>query len=100
MGFPGTLEDLHAGKYLPMLEDSELSRITYNEMKTLMAAVCAQLEELLKLRDEIPINKSCRSSPTHFVLRQMGTIDSNAEVFTSEHLNGRCAKLIQIWQAA
>ena len=48
----GPLEDLHAGKYSPVLEDPTVSRITDDEMKTLMVSACRQLEELLKLRDE------------------------------------------------
>ena len=50
----GPLEDLHAGKYSPALEDPAVSRITDDEMKTLLVSACRQLEELLKLKDEDP----------------------------------------------
>ena len=50
----GPLEDLHAGKYSPMLEDPELSRITDEEMKTIMINASAKLAELLALRDDDP----------------------------------------------
>lgn len=48
------LEDLHAGKYSPLLEDPTLSRITDEEMKTLMIAASNKLAELLILRDTDP----------------------------------------------
>ena len=47
-------EDLHAGKYSPTLEDPELSRITDEEMKTIMINASAKLAELLALRDDDP----------------------------------------------
>ena len=50
----GPIEDLHAGKYSPLLEDSSLSRITDEEMKTLMIAASTKLAELLDLRDNDP----------------------------------------------
>jgi hypothetical protein len=50
----GPIEDLHAGKYSPLLEDPDLSRITDEEMKTLMIAASAKLAELLALRDNDP----------------------------------------------
>jgi len=50
----GPIEDLHAGKYSPLLEDPELSRITDDEMKKLMIAASAKLAELLELRDSDP----------------------------------------------
>ena len=50
----GPIEDLHAGKYSPLLEDPELSRITDEEMKTLMIDASAKLAELLALRDNDP----------------------------------------------
>ena len=48
------LEDLHAGKYSPLLEDPALSRITDEEMKTLMIAASSKLAELLSQRDTDP----------------------------------------------
>ena len=48
------LEDLHAGRYSPLLEDPALSRITDEEMKTLMIAASSKLAELLNLRDTDP----------------------------------------------
>ena len=50
----GPIEDLHAGKNSPLLEDKTLSRITDAEMKTLMIAASRKLAELLTLRDEDP----------------------------------------------
>ena len=50
----GPIEDLHAGKYSPLLEDVNLSRITDEEMKTLMIAASTKLAELLDLRDNDP----------------------------------------------
>ena len=50
----GPIEDLHAGKYSPLLEDPELSRITDEEMKKLMIAASAKLAELLETRDSDP----------------------------------------------
>ena len=50
----GPIEDLHAGKCSPLLEDKALSRITDAEMKTLMIAVSTKLADLLALRDEDP----------------------------------------------
>ena len=50
----GPIEDLHAGKYSPLLEDSSLSRITDEEMKTLMIAASTKLAELLDQRDNDP----------------------------------------------
>jgi len=50
----GPIEDLHAGKYSPMLEAPELSRITDEEMKTIMINASAKLAELLALRDDDP----------------------------------------------
>jgi len=48
----GPIEVLHAGKYSPMLEAPELSRITDEEMKTIMINASAKLAELLALRDD------------------------------------------------
>jgi hypothetical protein len=50
----GPIEDLHAGKDSPLLEDKALSRITDAEMKTLMIAASSKLAELLALRDDDP----------------------------------------------
>ncbi len=50
----GPIEDLHAGKYSPLLENQDLSRITDQEMKTLMIDASAKLAELLALRDSDP----------------------------------------------
>jgi len=50
----GPIEDLHAGKYSPLLEDPGLSRITDEEMKKLMIAASTKLAELLELRDSDP----------------------------------------------
>jgi hypothetical protein len=50
----GPLEDLHAGKYSPLLEDPDLSRISDAEMKTLMLNACCQLAKLLELKATKP----------------------------------------------
>jgi len=50
----GPIEDLHAGKCSPLLDDPSLSRITDEEMKALMIAASARLAELLALRDSDP----------------------------------------------
>lgn len=50
----GPIEDLHAGKYSPLLEDPQLSRITDEEMKTVMIDASTKLAELLALRDSDP----------------------------------------------
>jgi hypothetical protein len=50
----GPIEDLHAGKHSPLLEDPDLSRITDEEMKKLMIAASTRLAELLALRDSDP----------------------------------------------
>lgn len=50
----GPLENLHAGKYSPLLEDSSLSRITDAEMKALMINACRQLTKLLELKASNP----------------------------------------------
>ena len=52
----GPVEDLHAGKYSPLLEDDSLSRISDAEMKTLMLYACRQLAELLQLKHDDPDN--------------------------------------------
>jgi hypothetical protein len=50
----GPLEDLHAGRYSPLLEDSNLSRITNDEMKALMLNACRKMAELLELKARDP----------------------------------------------
>src|SRR5438876_306377 len=50
----GPLEDLHAGKHSPLLEDESLSRITDEEMKTLIINACRKVEELLRLKESNP----------------------------------------------
>ena len=50
----GFLEQLHAGKNSPLLDDATLSRITNTEMKTLMIEASERLEFLLRLRDTDP----------------------------------------------
>lgn len=50
----GPLEDLHAGKHSPLLEDKQYSRITEEEMKTLMLSACDQVERLLQLKQDNP----------------------------------------------
>src|SRR5438552_14853004 len=46
----GPLEDLHAGKHSALLDNPSLSRITDDEMKTLMISACRQLAKLLELK--------------------------------------------------
>lgn len=50
----GPIEDLHAGKHSPLLEDPGLSRITDEEMKKIMIAASAKLAELLTMRESDP----------------------------------------------
>jgi hypothetical protein len=50
----GPIEDLHAGKYSELLSDAALSRITDEEMKTLMINACQKMEELLRLKEANP----------------------------------------------
>jgi len=50
----GPIEDLHAGKWSALLEDKTLSRITDEEMKTIMIAATEVLAKLLRLRAEDP----------------------------------------------
>src|SRR5262245_30380915 len=50
----GPLEDLHAGQHSALLEDPALSRITDDEMKTLMLSACRQLAQLLELKETDP----------------------------------------------
>jgi len=50
----GPIENLHAGKYSPLLEDPSLSRITDAEMKQIMLNATETLARLLTLREEDP----------------------------------------------
>jgi len=50
----GPLEDLHAGKASPLLEEPELSRITDDEMRALMLNASRQLAKLLELKLKNP----------------------------------------------
>jgi hypothetical protein len=50
----GPLEDLHAGKQSPLLEDPTLSRITDEEMKRLMINASATLAKALALKESDP----------------------------------------------
>src|SRR5436309_12997002 len=47
----GPLEDLHAGKYSELLSDNSYSRITDDEMKSLMMNACQMMEKLLRLKE-------------------------------------------------
>ncbi|MCH7725095.1 MAG: hypothetical protein IH991_01245 [Planctomycetes bacterium] len=51
----GSLEDLHAGKRSPLLDDPALSRITDEEMKDLMMNACRQLAKFLELKAADPV---------------------------------------------
>jgi len=46
------LEDLHAGKPSPLLEQPGLSTISDEEMRKLMTEASAKLEEMLRLKRE------------------------------------------------
>ena len=50
----GPIEDLHAGKPSELLSDPELSRITDDEMKTIMVNACEQVAKLLELKENDP----------------------------------------------
>lgn len=50
----GPIEDLHAGRYSTLLEDHSLSRMTDDEMKTLMIHATDILAKMLRFRDEKP----------------------------------------------
>jgi hypothetical protein len=47
----GPIEDLHAGKQSELLSNPELSRITDDEMKTLMINACEHVAKLLVLKE-------------------------------------------------
>jgi hypothetical protein len=50
----GPIENLHAGKHSELLTDQSLSRITNEEMKTIMISACRKVEELLLLKQNDP----------------------------------------------
>jgi hypothetical protein len=50
----GPIENLHAGKYSPLIDDPDLCRITNDEMKELMIAASEKLAAILRLRDSDP----------------------------------------------
>ena len=50
----GPIEDLHAGKSSELLSDPELSRITDDEMKTIMVNACEQVVKLLEQKEADP----------------------------------------------
>jgi hypothetical protein len=50
----GFLEELHAGRDSPLLDDPRLSRITDDEMKRLMIEACEKLAEMLRLKENDP----------------------------------------------
>ena len=50
----GFLEDLHAGKDSPLLDDPGLSRITDDEMRRLMLEASKKLAEMLRMKRDNP----------------------------------------------
>jgi hypothetical protein len=50
----GPIEDLHAGKPSELLENSELSRITEDEMKKIVINACQCVEKLLREKQDDP----------------------------------------------
>ena len=50
----GPIEDLHAGKSSELLSNPELSRITDEEMKTVMVNACEHVAKLLELKETDP----------------------------------------------
>ena len=50
----GFLEDLHAGKDSPILDDQEHSRITNDEMRKLMIEASERVAELLRMKQDEP----------------------------------------------
>lgn len=50
----GPIEDLHAGMESSLLGDPSLSRITDDEMKTIMLEACRSLERLLREKQDDP----------------------------------------------
>jgi hypothetical protein len=50
----GFIEELHAGKHSPLLEEPGYSRITDSEMRRLMIEASAKLAQMLKLKESDP----------------------------------------------
>ena len=50
----GFIEELHAGKHSPLLEEPGYSRITDSEMRRLMIEASTKLAEMLKLKEGDP----------------------------------------------
>ena len=50
----GPIENLHAGKYSPLLEDDALSRLTDADIKAIMVYATKMVTFMLWLRDEAP----------------------------------------------
>jgi len=50
----GPIEDLHAGRPSELLSDPGLSRISDDEMKTLVINACEQVSKLLELKETEP----------------------------------------------
>lgn len=50
----GPIENLHAGKHLPLLDDESLSRLTDAEIRSIMVYATRTLAMMLWLRDEAP----------------------------------------------
>jgi hypothetical protein len=50
----GPIENLHAGKHSPLLEDETLSRLTDADIKTIMLYATKMVTFMLWLRDEAP----------------------------------------------
>ena len=50
----GMLEELHAGKHSPMLDNKGLSRITNDEMKALMVEASRKLAAMLEMKKRQP----------------------------------------------
>ena len=50
----GPIESLHAGRHSPLIEDSTLSRLTDDEIKSVMIHATKCLAGLLRLRDSSP----------------------------------------------
>ena len=45
---------MHAGEHSPLLENSELSRITDDEMRAIMISACECVERLLRQKQDDP----------------------------------------------
>lgn len=50
----GRIEDMHAGEHSPLLENSELSRVTDDEMRAIMISACECVERLLRQKQDDP----------------------------------------------